>query len=79
MTRAKLEKYLGKNVEIVIFDDTIIRGVLHRTGEEIFKDEPNYYVPKNYYFCLDENGECAECIFKVSHIRKIARRDGEKQ
>lgn len=55
---------LGKNVEIVIFDGTIIRGVLHKTGDEIFKNEPNYYIPKNYYLCLDDNGEYVECISK---------------
>ncbi len=76
MTRAEFEKYLGKNVEIDIFNGTIIRGTLHKTGEEMFKNDANLYIPKNYYFCTDNNGEFVDCLFRVSHVRKI-RMDGE--
>ena len=77
MTRTEFEKYLGQNVEILIFDNTIIRGILHKTGEEMFKNNANLYIPRNYYFCIDENGECVKCIFRVSHVKKITRMDGE--
>ena len=38
MTRAEFEKYLGKNVEIDIFNGTIIRETLYKTGEEMFNE-----------------------------------------
>ncbi len=71
MTREALEKCLGQKVEIKIFDKTIFKGILHKTGEEMFKDNANLYIPRNYYFCTDNNGECISCLFRVSHIRNL--------
>lgn len=71
MTRTEFEKYLGQNVEIDILDGTIIRGILHKTGEEIFKNDANLYIPRNYYFCTNNNGECISSLFRVSHVRKF--------
>ena len=51
MTRAKLEKYIGKRVEAALFDGDVVRGFLHRTGEERFKNDLNLYLPKNYKKC----------------------------
>lgn len=45
--------------------------MLHKTGEEQFKREPNLYIPRNCYFCINSNSEVDKCIFKVSHIRKL--------
>lgn len=77
MTREALEKYLGQKVEIEIFDKTICKGILHKTSEEMFKNNANLYTPRNYYFCTNNNGECVSCLFRVSHIKKIARMDGD--
>ena len=71
MTREALEKYLGQKVEIKLFDNTISRGILHKTGEEMFKNNANLYVPRNRYFCTNNNGECISCLFRVSHVRKL--------
>ena len=71
MIRTEFEKYLGQNVEIDIFDGTIIQGILHKTGEEIFKNNANLYIPRNYYFCVDDNGESVACLFRVSHVKKL--------
>ena len=70
MTREALEKYLGQKVEIKIFDNTICRGILHKTGEEMFKNNANLYIPRNYYFCTNNNSECVSYLFRVSHIKK---------
>lgn len=70
MTRAELVKYLGKNVEITLFDGDVAVGQLHKTGEDIFKNEPNLYIPKNHYFCISDTGNTS-CIFMASHIKKI--------
>lgn len=56
MTRAELEQYLGKEVEVTLYDGTIVQGVLHKTG--------------NYYFCEPEEDEIT-CCFRVSHIKEI--------
>lgn len=76
MTRTELEKYLGQKVEIKIYSDEIFKGILHKTREEMFKNNLDLYLPKNYYFCTNNNGECISCLFRVSHVKKIARMGG---
>ena len=72
MKRADFEKYLGKKVEIQILgDDDIYEGILHKTGEEIYKNNANLYVPNNLYFVAQENGVCVGYLFRVSHVSKI--------
>lgn len=72
MTRTELEKHLGNRVKITIFDGTIIEGFLHKTGEESFKNNPNLYIPHNYYFCTARGSQKPiSCLFKVSHIREL--------
>ena len=39
MTRYELERHLGKYVEIVLFDGTVIEGILHKTSEKAFENE----------------------------------------
>lgn len=71
MKRSELEKYLGKTVEVTIFGKTL-RGILHKTGEEKFKNNYNLYLPKKYYFVCDEYGiPCGNCIFRFSHVGKL--------
>lgn len=69
MKRSELEKYLGKKVTITLFDNDIITGVLHKTGEEKFKYDPNLYIPRNCYFLLPQS-----VIFKCSHVKKLKER-----
>lgn len=40
---------------------------LHKTGEEQFKNDPNLYLPKRLYFCVNPQS----CLFRSSHVRKI--------
>lgn len=70
MTREQLEKDLGREVKIRLFDGTEITGVLRKTGESDFKNDPNLYLPKKYYF-LSKKGTniCKSCLFRVSHIQ----------
>ena len=50
MKRSELEKYLGKVVTIKLFDNDVIKGELHKTGEEQFRNDPNLYIPQKCYF-----------------------------
>lgn len=68
MKREKLEKYLGKKVKIQLIDGDIIEGYLRKTGEDDFKNNPNLYIPKNYYFLTDGGSNCISCIFRTSHV-----------
>ena len=68
MNKEEIEKYLGKYVEIKLFDGTIHKGEFHKTGEKEYKNNPNLYLPKNYYF-VDKPHDY--CVFRSSHIRKI--------
>lgn len=68
MKRSELEKYLGQEVEIKLFDGDILKGVLHKTGEEMFKDNLNLYLPQKRYFMTDDVGACASCMFRSSHV-----------
>ncbi len=67
MKRSELEKYLGKNVKIKLFDGEVITGELHKTGEEQFKDDPNLFIPLKRYF-LTPN---PTWVFRSSHVVKL--------
>lgn len=69
INREKVEKYLGKKVEITLLDNKIVIGELHKTGEEKYKWNNNLYFPRNYYFV--EINSNYSYIFRVSHIKKI--------
>ena len=53
MKRSELEKYLGKVVTIKLFDNDVITGELHKTGEEQFRNDPNLYIPQKCYFLIN--------------------------
>lgn len=73
VTRKTLEKFLGKYVRITLFDDTVYEGILHKTGEKAFADNPNLSIPLNFYFCTDKNNEVVNnSVFRVSHIMEIS-------
>ena len=70
MKRSDLEQYLGKVVTIKLFDNEIITGELHKTGEERFKNDPNLYIPQKCYFLINPQS----CLFKCSHVKKLKER-----
>lgn len=63
MKRSILETYLGKYVEVTLFDDFTYRGILRKTEEKIER-----YVKRNYYFC---EGEQDNTIFRCSHVKRL--------
>lgn len=69
MKRDELEKFIGKKVNIRLFDGEVINGELHKTGEEMFADDPNLYIPKNWYFCINPQS----CLFRCSHVVRMWR------
>lgn len=75
MKRDKLEEFIGKKVEVTLFDNEIVNGELHKTGEEQFKNDANLYIPHNYYFIVNRQGlngfAETSCIFKSSHVKKL--------
>ena len=71
MKRSELEKYLGRNVKITIFDNSIVKGELHKTGEEMFKNEPNLYIPRNCYFVINVINMENSFRFRCSHVKKL--------
>lgn len=73
MKRADLETFLGKMVELKLFDGSVIRGCLRKTQEGIFKSDPNLYLTKNFYF-VTANADSTvviSCLFRSSHVRKV--------
>ena len=70
----KLNTYLGKKVKIKLFDGDVIEGELHKTDEEIFKNNLNIYLAgKNKYILIKKSDitNHHSCIFRASHIRKL--------
>ena len=57
----KLDSLIGKTVEVVLFDNTVIKGVLGYTAE--FSEKYKYRKP-SYYTCGDYG-------FRKSHVKKI--------
>lgn len=74
MKRNELEKYLGKKVMIKLYDGEILFGELHKTGEELFKHEPNLYIPKDRYFLTPK----CQYLFKSSHVVKVKEKELEE-
>ena len=70
MKRSELEKYLGQRVEIKLFDNKVLAGTLHKTGESEYKRDPNLYLPRNYYF-VEPAGMYGNFLFRCSHVKKL--------
>lgn len=68
MTRVELDKLIGKKVTITLFNNDVIRGELHKSGEDMFIHDVNLYLPQNFYFCINPQS----CLFRCSHIRRIS-------
>ena len=71
MKREQLEKYLGVKVKVRLFDDDEIEGYLRKTGDDDFKNIPNLYIPRNYYFMANSDPDCISYLFRSSHVKKI--------
>lgn len=73
MNRQDFEKYLGKSVEIKLFDGEVVKGYLQKTGEEKFKNDPNLFYKKGFYFVTgsEKSKICISCLFRVSHVGRI--------
>ena len=71
MKRSDLEQYLGKIVTITLFDNDVITGELHKTGEEQFKNNPNLYIPRKLYFLINPQS----CLIRCSHVKKLKERE----
>lgn len=57
----KINSLIGKAVEVVLFDNTVLKGILNYTAE--FGEKYNYRKP-SYYTCGDYD-------FRKSHVKKI--------
>lgn len=69
MRREQLEQMLGKKVEVTLFDCAKYTGILRKTRDEAFKDNPNLFIPWKYYFLTNETNQCVSCLFRTSHVR----------
>ena len=59
VTRAKYDNGYGQDVDVIVYDETLPNGVVHRIYEE-GDDEPldateKYTVPENHYFMMGDN------------------------
>lgn len=73
INRQIAESYLGQKVEVKLFNGEIVVGELHKTREEQYKNNPNLYIPKNYYFVEYPFSFDHSFLFRSSHIRKIQK------
>lgn len=69
MNRKALEENLGRRIKVRLFDGAEYEGYLRKSGDERYRNDPNLYLPKNYYFLTDDYGVCKTCLFRVSHIQ----------
>ena len=70
MKSDKLEPMLGKKVEVILFDDTTYTGILRKTRDKMFRNNPSLFYPWKYYFLTDETNQCISCLFRISHVQK---------
>ena len=73
MKRKRLETYLGKRIMIILFNEDIFTGYLKKTGSPELKNDPNLYLPKNYYFftATKESKTCISHLFRCSHVKTV--------
>lgn len=69
MNRKALEENLGRRIKVRLFDGAEYEGYLRKSGDERYRNDPNLYLQKNYYFLTDDYGVCKTCLFRVSHIQ----------
>lgn len=69
MNRKTLEKSLGKKMWIRLFYGNEYEGYLAKTGDKRFIDIPELYLPKDWYFMVDDFGHLTSYLFRVSHIQ----------
>ena len=70
MKREKLEQMLGKKVEVTLVDKVKYTGILRKTRDEAFRDNPNLFYQLRYYFLTDEANQCNSTLFRVSYVWK---------
>ena len=68
MKKVLLDTYLGKKVKIVLFDDTVCEGELHKIGDEFFMNDPDFYISPRY-FCINSSSRFE--YFKYSHVKEL--------
>ena len=74
LTRSKLERYIGKNVVVTLFNGDVMHGFLRKTATEELKSDPNLYLMHGYYFLSGIDAlDCKSCLFRVSHIKRLRR------
>lgn len=66
MKKSDLMNHVGKDVVIVLFDDSTICGKLGYIDE--FSEKYDYRKPKNFYI--------GNMSFKVSHVKKLLENEG---
>lgn len=58
-------------MKITLFDNSIVKGELHKTGEEMFINNPNLYIPRNRYFVINVINMENSFLFRCSHVKKL--------
>ena len=77
MKKAELEKYLGKRVNLILFDEDSISGILCSTSDKRLSKEEPWMIPKNSYFLVKESiYEKGNIFFKCSHVKKLSEIGG---
>lgn len=72
MKKSKVDEFLGKKVEVTIFDGKTYTGILKKTGtEDLMKVRSELYYLKDRYFVEDN----PLYIFRSSHIKKLKEVD----
>lgn len=66
MKREKLEEFLDRNVEVKLFDNSIYRGVLKKTDDNLQR-----YGKKKYYYC--DSYSDSNTIFRCSHVKNVRK------
>jgi len=77
INREIIESYLGKKVEVKLFDNKIVVGELHR--EEDFPNDPNKLKDGGYLLRPCFTYPYYNFHFRKSHIKKIEELEGNNE
>lgn len=79
MRRVDLEAFLGQKVELTLVQEINPEpktGYLWKTGMGRFENNPNLYLPRNYYFLTATADDMIPegSLFRCSHVRSCNRK-----
>lgn len=68
MEKFLLDTFICKKVKVILLDNTVCEGELHKVGDYFFMNDPSLYISPRY-FCI--NSSLQSEYFKYFHVKEV--------